>query len=357
VANPGNTQVGLSWAAPASDGGSPIDHYRITGPFPGSPIQTANGSVTTATISGLTNFTAYTFNVEAHNAVGYSPLAGPIPATPTPPAPTNVSGIAGDQSASVSWTAPTGPVPTGYTVTGVPGGTCTATPPATSCTVTGLTNGTTYTFTVQAAYGADTGPVSAPSAGVTPNGTFVTQIITAQRPAGTLDIAEGCFSGGTPNFGLYPETCNVDLGTGVLDASSTYYVASGAMHTVSVRDLRDSDAGWSVNTQVSAFTSGTDAFGANCLSLTPRFDEVSNSATYTQAVTVSGHVLDPVETSATGTAVGGSCTGAGLAGATVMTAAANGGLGRTDLNGALQLNIPVSADAGTYTATLTVTVI
>ena len=37
------------------------------------------------------------------------------------------------------------------------------------CDVTGLTNGTTYTFTVQAINGAGNGPVSAPSNAVTPS--------------------------------------------------------------------------------------------------------------------------------------------------------------------------------------------
>lgn len=346
AATPGSSQVGLSWTAPASDGGSAIDYYTVSGTFPGSPINTPTNA-TTFTVPGLTNFTSYDFSVAAHNASGFTgAAAGPVSATPAPPAPTGVSAIPGDQSAQVSWTAPaSGGAPDSYTVTASPGGaTCTTT--STSCTVSALTNGTPYTFTVQAFYGANGGQVSAASAPVTPNGTFVTQVITAARPAGTLDIAEACATGGTVQFGTYPQTCTVDLGTAVLNATSTYYVATGNIQTVSVRDLRDTDTGWNVNTQLSNFSSGTDSFAANCLEFTPGATELSNSATYTQLVTAAAPVVPA-----------NPCTGTGLVGATVMSAAATGGLGLADLDGPLTLNIPVAANAGTYSATLTFTVL
>ena len=70
-----------------------------------------------------------------------------------PGAPTSVSAAAGDQQATVSFTAPTFTgVPagiTGYLATSDPGG-VTKTGSSSPLTVTGLTNGTSYTFSVQA---------------------------------------------------------------------------------------------------------------------------------------------------------------------------------------------------------------
>ena len=89
---------------------------------------------------------------------------------PLPGAPTGVTAANGDAQSVVHWTAgPSNPhVPvTGYVVTptkdGVPQAPVPTGSTATSVTVTGLTNGSTYTFTVAAQNANGTGPVSSPS--------------------------------------------------------------------------------------------------------------------------------------------------------------------------------------------------
>lgn len=86
-----------------------------------------------------------------------------------PDAPTGVSATSGgNASTTVSWTAPSdgGSAITSYTATSNAGQTCTST--TTSCSVTGLTNGTSYTFTVIATNTIGTSDSSAASAAITP---------------------------------------------------------------------------------------------------------------------------------------------------------------------------------------------
>ncbi len=118
TATAGNGQAVVSWAAPASNGGSPITGYTVTS-SPGGHTVTTTGA-TTATVTGLTNGIPYTFTVTATNAVGTSPTTGtPTALTPSttsvlPGAPTStvagatpgVTATAGNGQAVVSWTTP-----------------------------------------------------------------------------------------------------------------------------------------------------------------------------------------------------------------------------------------------------------
>jgi hypothetical protein len=93
----------------------------------------------------------------------------PASSATAPDAPTGVSAVAGDGQATVSWTTPAanGSPITGYTVTTSPGG---VTTPASGSPllVTGLTDGTSYTFTVTATNSVGTSVQSVASTPVTP---------------------------------------------------------------------------------------------------------------------------------------------------------------------------------------------
>ncbi|MEY9904647.1 hypothetical protein ABIA35_000863 [Catenulispora sp. MAP12-49] len=125
-------------------------------------------------------------------------------AAPTvPSAPTAVTATAGPSSATVSWTAPASGAAavTSYTVTPYANGsaltptTVTGTPPATSATISGLTNGTSYTFTVSATDSAGTGPASTPSNAVVPTNVaapvFVQQASTHVPSAASAAVTLG----------------------------------------------------------------------------------------------------------------------------------------------------------------------
>ena len=84
---------------------------------------------------------------------GSSALNSDVPVLAGPQAPTGVTAVPGDTTATVSWTQPgslDGGTLTGYTATATPGGAACTTTGATTCTITGLADGTTYTVTVEA---------------------------------------------------------------------------------------------------------------------------------------------------------------------------------------------------------------
>ncbi len=86
--------------------------------------------------------------------------------TTAPSAPTSVSGTRGNEQVDITWLAPTnngGSAITSYSVTASGIGSFGCTSATTSCTVTGLTNGTSYTFTVTAANGIGSSVASSPS--------------------------------------------------------------------------------------------------------------------------------------------------------------------------------------------------
>lgn len=166
-----NASADVSWAAPASTGGSAITSYTVRSNT--GVIATVSGTILTTTVGGLANGTAYSFTVTATNAAGPGPASAAsnvvTPAT-VPGAPTAVSATAANTSAKVIWSAPAtnGSPITSYSVGVSDGTTVTVSGTVTSATITGLVNGTSYTFTVTATNSVGAGAASAPSNAVTP---------------------------------------------------------------------------------------------------------------------------------------------------------------------------------------------
>ncbi|MGI8332980.1 DUF6801 domain-containing protein [Actinomadura scrupuli] len=165
--------VALTWAASTDNVG--VTGYEV---FDGSGAKVADATGTSATVSGLTPDTDYTYSVKAKDAAGNTSAAsesvtvhttatGPGPDTTAPTAPGKPSGTsaADGKSVALTWAASTDNVGvTGYEVYDGSGAKV-ADATGTSATVSGLTPDTDYTYSVKAKDAA--GNTSAASESVT----------------------------------------------------------------------------------------------------------------------------------------------------------------------------------------------
>jgi hypothetical protein len=161
------------------------DSYTVTSSPGGFTCTTA---LLTCSVVGLSNGTSYTFTVAGTNTAGTSgpslasPSVIPLLALLPPVAPIGVTAVAGEGLATVAWVASVGA--DSYVVTSTPGGfTCTTA--LLTCSVVGLSNGTSYTFTVTAANIAGTSAASSPTLAVTP----ILALVAPTAPTGVTAVA------------------------------------------------------------------------------------------------------------------------------------------------------------------------
>jgi len=127
--------------------------------------------------------------VKAGNAGGLGAMSNEASMTPAtvPAAPTNLTAIAGDGQATITFTAPTdngGSPITGYEVTAAPGNVVVS-GSSSPIVVTGLSNWTSYTFTVKAINAAGISISSADSNSVVPRSSSSGESDTPELPAST----------------------------------------------------------------------------------------------------------------------------------------------------------------------------
>lgn len=321
TAQAGDGQATVSWQ---SGGGGDATSYTVHNSFasngltvPDVTVSAPAGSTfapTTATVTGLTDGVSYQWEVAARNSFGTSQFSLPSNSvTPhvvtAPSAPGTVVASPSNAAATIAWTTPTadgGSPITSYTVSSYIGGVPTGlgvfvVAPATSATMSGLTNGTTYTFTVHATNTAGSSPESLPSNAVTPTA----------PPQGAPDLAIAMTAGPAPNVGgnitytivvtnLGPSAAAsvvvsdpIPIGATFVSASSTQGVCSGPPGFAGVQCLMSAlPAGGSATITVtltltgtitvnSASVQGFDSVGAPLADPNP----LNNTATLTTQIT------------------------------------------------------------------------
>ena len=214
-----------------------------------------------------------------------------------PGSPTSVAALGGESSAEVDWGATTcSPVPvTSYTVTASPGGlTATVDGNTHSATISGLTDATSYNFTVAASNSVGSGPGSAASNSVTPGrGAYVplppSRILDTRSglgapvgqlgPGASLDV-QATGNGGVPSTGVAAVVLNVT----VTDTTAGSYLTvwpTGMLRPVA------SNLNWTAGRTVPNLVEVAVGVGGKV--------SVFNPAGYTSVIfDVAGYVVTPV---------------------------------------------------------------
>jgi methionine-rich copper-binding protein CopC len=302
-------------------------------------LRTAAADARSLQVTGLTNGTAYRFQVRASNDKGDSDFSAPsntvTPQAPpvVPSAPTIGQVTAGSASATVRWVAGSdgGAPVTGYQVeafdnAGALVRSQSAPASSRSLVVTDLANQTTYTFQVRAVNVAGTGAASARSAAVTPRTEFVAPVVSTRTPVDGAKVVSqtGHLTAGfsEPVTGLSTRTFTLKLGSTAVPATVSFTstgrtatlnpkadLAADRTYTATLSGLKDragnamAATSWSFTTgpapRVVRTTPASNAKGVRRdANLTVTFDEAitgqSSSTVRLTRVTGGGAVTAPV---------------------------------------------------------------
>jgi predicted phage tail protein len=267
TATPADGSARLHWSPPVPDGGTPITGYNVyEGTSPGgeslTPVnaEPLPADATSFDVTGLTDRTTYSFFVTAINAIGEGAPSNEISVAPgteatVPGPPDGLTASPSCTSATLNWSAPLldGGTPiTGYNVyVGTASGDESATPingtplpaTATSLPVMGLTNGTTYYFTVKAINAVGEGAasneasVTPASEATVPAAPYVTAATPADRSV-TLEWSAPSSDGGSAivGYNVYVATYAggelLPVSSAPLAPTSTSYMVSGLTNGV-----------------------------------------------------------------------------------------------------------------------------
>ncbi len=373
AAEAGDTTVTLAWTAPGATGGADITGYEYRQSDATGDYDTAgsaavvdwmaipnSATATEYTVAGLTNDTAYFFEVRAVNSVGEGEASGEATATPTAPNTAPVIGIA-DAAVDYAENTPVATAVATYTATDAEGDTVTWTLGGTDAGDFSIdTNGALTFNTVR--------DFETPDSDATSNTYFVTITATDDgdpNESGTLDVTV--------------TVTNVDDEDGVVAIAITRdgTTVSGAPRvgdtlTASVTDADSGSAGVTGTTwqwQSSSAGTYTDISGATAAAYSPVAGDVGSTlravATYndstgsgktaTSAPTASVVAIAAPSVTAQALTTSNANTGYAKAGDTLtLTFTVSKALSATPTATIAGQTAPVTTNANEYTATYTV---
>jgi len=269
------TQLTVNWIAPAI--GTTTGYYVSC---PGLTTQTITAPTTSATFTGLTTGTSYTFTIQSINASGGGGSITTAAVFTLPDAVTTPTTSAyGLTTMTVGWTSATGA--TSYTVSAAvspAGGTVpttqTITAPTVAANFTGLSSGYSYTFTISSLNASGTGDLTAsPTAAKTlspaPGQPTLTGFNAASGGTSQIQIAVSSFAqGATSNIFTSSPASTTTIQTSAVYPYTFTSLSPNTSYTFTAQSVNASGSGSTSIASAALFTlpnpvtlSGTDIGG------------------------------------------------------------------------------------------------